>query len=239
MKKCTVCDLEKPFSDFGKSSRHKSGYLSGCKQCESIRHKKDYSPEKNRERYLKNRELYLKQQKEYSTKNKNKIKVRSKKYYEDNKKIFLQAGWKKKGIKTKEGAYFTLIDFKKVIEQCGSKCQICGGDGSKHKKGLVVDHDHTTGVYRGILCAFCNTAIGYLQDDPEIMKKAINSIEYSLKGELYEFTDPIIKTQIVSKNDTKEDEVNLEEFLKDIIDFCNANMNKNIEMKFSIKVTEE
>ena len=86
----------------------------------------------------------------------------------------------KKGIKTKEGAYFTLIDFKKAVEQYGSKCQICGSDGSKHKKGLVVDHDHITGIYRGILCAFCNTAIGYLKDDPKIMKKAINYINKKL-----------------------------------------------------------
>lgn len=181
MKKCTVCHQEKSFDQFYRSVRHKSGCLSACKACEAIRHKKDYSPEKNRARYLNNREAWLKRQKEYTIENKDKIRTRSKLYYKNNKRIFLQAGWKKKGIKTREGLFFTLIDFDKALEQCNNKCQICGCDGSNHKKGLVVDHDHKTGIYRGILCAFCNTAISYLQDDPTVMYKAINYVKMTLK----------------------------------------------------------
>jgi hypothetical protein len=177
---CRICKEDKSFDNFYKTTRYKTGYIPVCRSCESKRKSTYNTPEVNRSRYLKNREVYLKRQKEYTEENKDKIKVRSRKYYENNRDIFLQAGWKKKGIKTKEGAYFTLIDFKKAVEQYGSKCQICGSDGSKHKKGLVVDHDHITGIYRGILCAFCNTAIGYLKDDPKIMKKAINYINKKL-----------------------------------------------------------
>lgn len=37
---------------------------------------------------------------------------------------------------------------------------------------LSVDHDHSTKKIRGLLCKSCNTAIGLLEDDPEIAKQA-------------------------------------------------------------------
>ena len=48
-------------------------------------------------------------------------------------------------------------------------CQICGSD---HK--LCIDHDHSTGKVRGILCMKCNFGISYFNDDPELLNNAIN-----------------------------------------------------------------
>lgn len=47
-------------------------------------------------------------------------------------------------------------------------CKIC----KKLPKEWVVDHEHSTGRIRGLLCRSCNVAIGLLNDDPEILKEA-------------------------------------------------------------------
>lgn len=52
-------------------------------------------------------------------------------------------------------------------------CEICG---SAEKK-LVVDHDHSNGEFRGMLCHSCNTAIGKLGDSVDRLKSAIGYLE--------------------------------------------------------------
>lgn len=40
-----------------------------------------------------------------------------------------------------------------------------------------VDHCHDTGKVRGLLCFNCNVGIGSLQDDIEMLRKAIKYLE--------------------------------------------------------------
>lgn len=50
-------------------------------------------------------------------------------------------------------------------------CQICKK--TKDDARLHVDHDHVTGVVRGLLCHSCNTGIGSLGDSVELLQEAI------------------------------------------------------------------
>lgn len=49
-------------------------------------------------------------------------------------------------------------------------CAVCGKAASKKK--LAVDHCHTTGKIRDLLCGSCNTGLGQFQDNPELLEKA-------------------------------------------------------------------
>lgn len=56
-------------------------------------------------------------------------------------------------------------------EQHG-KCAICRDVRRTGARGLVIDHDHETGRARALLCSRCNSAIGLLGDDPNIVVAA-------------------------------------------------------------------
>ena len=56
------------------------------------------------------------------------------------------------------------------------RCDICGGTRPGGRfNNWHIDHDHATGVVRGVLCAACNTAIGLLGESPE---RIIAAAEY-------------------------------------------------------------
>ncbi len=73
----------------------------------------------------------------------------------------------------------SLIDKNKIFVNQGSKCAICKREDANIKVNkFYIDHDHTTGKVRGVLCHHCNSAIGYFKDNIELLLLAI---EY-LKG---------------------------------------------------------
>lgn len=52
----------------------------------------------------------------------------------------------------------------------GGVCYICQRAKGISKK-LAVDHDHTSGYVRGLLCGPCNKVLGHFRDDPEAMDR--------------------------------------------------------------------
>ena len=66
----------------------------------------------------------------------------------------------------------TLADYNQMFSDQGGACAICNTHQCATGRALAVDHDHQTGKVRGLLCQACNTAIGKLKDDPELIKKA-------------------------------------------------------------------
>lgn len=63
----------------------------------------------------------------------------------------------------------------KYIGQNG-KCKICGREPAEGEY-LQVDHDHETREVRGLLCSRCNKAIGFFEEDLDIITQALKYLE--------------------------------------------------------------
>ena len=168
-KKCSRCKLLLPVELFSKTGPLKCGYNSRCKQCdrdrqlsllenmseEEVKNRNERCKVANRKSYCKHKEKYLNY---YKTK-KTKIRIIERKY----------------GLC--EGAYKELLDSQ------DNKCAICESEFGDTKK-VHVDHCHTTGKVRGILCQYCNIGLGSMKDDIDVLYKAIKYLTKSIQNKV-------------------------------------------------------
>lgn len=69
----------------------------------------------------------------------------------------------------------TPQDYEKMFANQGGCCAICCTDrpGGRHGQ-LHVDHDHVTGIVRGLLCNRCNIGLGRFGDNLAGLMQAVN-----------------------------------------------------------------
>ena len=76
----------------------------------------------------------------------------------------------------------TLDEWNRMLDEQQGVCKLCSqpetklDHRTKQPRRLAVDHCHKTGKVRALLCSDCNTAIGLLKEDVELMKKAIEYV---------------------------------------------------------------
>jgi hypothetical protein len=129
-----------------------------------------------------------------------KLKVYTKKYYELNKekiKARIKESSKTEDFKQKRREFnkkrkeanreiyykkrynITLEEYNKMLILQNSQCGICKISESEIKHGrnkyFAVDHCHTTGKVRGLLCYKCNCILGFINDNTEHL---VNAIKY-------------------------------------------------------------
>jgi hypothetical protein len=75
----------------------------------------------------------------------------------------------------------TYNDYERMHREQDGLCALCLTEGftmaKHHKLKLVVDHCHTTGEVRGLLCHNCNRGLGLFQDNPDVLRKAASYVE--------------------------------------------------------------
>lgn len=66
----------------------------------------------------------------------------------------------------------TVDFYNEMFAEQNGCCKICKRHQTNFKRRLHVDHNHTTGAIRGLLCSNCNTALGLFRDDTELLQIA-------------------------------------------------------------------
>lgn len=112
---------------------------------------KDCSKEKRLERYENNKE----EEKKYF-----------RNHHKENKHLY-----KNSSLKNLYG--ISLDTLNEMREEQLFSCLICKTHENDLKRGLFVDHCHTTGKVRGLLCQHCNTVLGMAKDNQLILQEAI------------------------------------------------------------------
>ena len=144
------------------------------------------NPEKVKEsgkRYRKNNLEKIKEhRKQYREKNHEAILEYGKQYRERNREEIKEKGRQySRTEKARENAKINRFkyvyglsheDWLKMWEEQDERCSICE-EPFTSLSDACVDHNHKTDEIRGLLCKKCNSAIGLLNDDPELMLKAI------------------------------------------------------------------
>jgi len=77
---------------------------------------------------------------------------------------------------------FSEEQYQALLKKQNGRCAICGlSEGHRSQRGrkcrLAIDHDHRTGVVRGLLCNNCNRGLGRFKDDPILLELAVRYLK--------------------------------------------------------------
>lgn len=85
---------------------------------------------------------------------------------------------RKRSTQLKTNYGITLDQYREMYSAQDGKCAICGDHKPDNgKDGLVVDHCHTNGNVRALLCTHCNKGIGQFREDVLRLTKAIEYLK--------------------------------------------------------------
>lgn len=200
---CNKCRLNKPLSEFSRSSRGLRGVKATCKACDAARHRAQFVPavvdEAAKEaRYTARRSNEKRCSQCGETKPIEQFsKTRDGKYgpvLRSNCKAcasarayrwFLDNRDRAKEVQRNRNMVLnygiTADEYRQRAEQQRHVCAICRKPETVERDGKVmllsVDHCHSTGRVRGLLCNNCNRAIGLLKDNVELLRKAVDYLE--------------------------------------------------------------
>lgn len=174
---CNKCGLEKSLKEFRKDQHNPTGHHSICNTCFNAYQREYYNRDPNRARayakkyYAENAERISAMRKK--RRKKEPTKKLWKKRSGPSEAYYTRTGYKRRAERrwAERGIVGMTYDlYEKMLNEQGGGCYLCGKE-QKYQR-LHVDHCHSTGKVRRLLCNNCNNGIGKLGDNPELLIRA-------------------------------------------------------------------
>ena len=169
-KQCCKCNIEKVISEYHKDTHTKDDTSPRCKECQSERSKRYQS---------RNKESVKRQRRQYYLDNKERFNKKNKENYWKNREQRLQESKNRrldprvaKDDKLWNGYRIRIEEYEQMLQEQNNKCAVC-----EREVKLEVDHCHSTGRVRSLLCGGCNRGLGQFNDDYERVRKAAEYLE--------------------------------------------------------------
>lgn len=166
---CTTCGEDKLLTAFYRRRAGKFGRAAKCKKCVDTSERKA----QQKDSYYKNHRHNLKRQREYYQENREAALNQQKERYASDPEYRESCITREKARKVGLSVDAYTKKYDELLELQAGCCAICGQHVSQVQ--LVMDHRHSDMLVRGLLCGDCNTAIGFLMDDP---KRAEGAVRY-------------------------------------------------------------
>jgi len=108
----------------------------------------------------------------WKEKNRDKVLEYKRTHYKNNKEKYLTIE-RDRQYKVRYG--ISIEDYNRMLEEQSGKCKICSSEkGGNKNQCFAVDHCHTTGRVRGLLCIKCNARLGWFELN---LKEVINYLK--------------------------------------------------------------
>jgi hypothetical protein len=174
MKSCSVCKTAKPLADFWKDSSKADGLCRECKVCKHAYNEKYRLAnlvkhnERGRKWNAANRASVAKRLREWRKANPEKSKASKLRHKLKDPERYKQQ-LRKQSLKKSFG--ISVEEYDSMFKSQGGVCKICNSLNGKRR--LNVDHCHSTGKIRGLLCGNCNLGLGNFKDSPMVLAAAM------------------------------------------------------------------
>ena len=162
MKRCRICGLSKPFDDFYKNKLGRDGLRPECRECNLAARRAKYAADPT---------PYIARVKKWQQENSERLNAYRRDYRQrpDRKRADRDGHLRRKfGI--------TIDDYERMLAEQNDGCAICGAS-EPDNGSLHVDHDHDSGVVRGLLCVSCNNALGAFRESHDLFRKASDYLD--------------------------------------------------------------
>lgn len=186
MKTCSLCKAEKPLDGFSRDRKAKSGRKSSCKPC----HAASTSARRRAD------PLRKEKAREHRKNNIERVRAAERRWYAENRERIreLDKAWRHAHPETVFARnlsrhHLTVAEYEKILADQGGVCAGCKTETGEHLWNIDHDHGCCAGQWscgecvRGLLCAPCNKAAGFVEDNAETLLRLANYVDlYAITG---------------------------------------------------------